>query len=424
MIILPTDHSMSILKNLASSSLVKMAEYAIPIVVTPFLLRTVGAATYGDAAFVLGIGLLAQLIIDFGFNISATQLASVHRHDAHYLHRLYWTIQLSKLMLTLVALALLAGLLAVSPRLGGFGTEILVILMMNAVGSICLSAWFTQGLEIVTVPSALLVGSRLGAAALLVAVVRDDSPVIVVATLMGLGNVIAGLLVTVHLVRLGRVRRGAFDLPLARQTWSASWPLFLASAASSAYMNGGVITLGFFASSEVVGSYALAEKIIKAGQSMLQPIFQVMFPRISYSVSSDAAHAARMLRRCALATLAIGMAQAATFMLFSEDIIRLASGVHDPVASGALLILSIIPLVGGMNNVVGIQHLAASGHGRTYGRVVLGVSLVGLGAMFHWVQAQGATGASLAYAGSELLLLATLTFFAVRLRTTPERAMQ
>ncbi|HBV3523519.1 TPA: oligosaccharide flippase family protein, partial [Klebsiella pneumoniae] len=61
------------LKNLASLGLMQIINYALPIVLMPFLVIKIGISNVGLIATFTAIAAYIQLAIDYGFNLSATR---------------------------------------------------------------------------------------------------------------------------------------------------------------------------------------------------------------------------------------------------------------------------------------------------------------------------------------------------------------
>ena len=52
-----------------------------PLITVPYLTRMLKPSGWGTVAFVLAMSEIVALVIEFGFNLSATREISRHRHD-------------------------------------------------------------------------------------------------------------------------------------------------------------------------------------------------------------------------------------------------------------------------------------------------------------------------------------------------------
>src|SRR5260370_35888620 len=83
------------------------------------------------------------------------------------------------------------------------------------------------------------------------------------------------------------------------------WKMFLFRGSLSLYVGGNAFILGLFTSPQTVAYYAGAERISRAFLSLLTPISQALFPRVSYLVQEARERAAR-LARTSLVVMGIG----------------------------------------------------------------------------------------------------------------------
>ena len=71
--------------------------------------------------------------------------------------------------------------------------------------------------------------------------------------------------------------------------------IFVFRGSSGLYMQANAFVLGLLTNPAVVGLFGGAERIIRAGISMLQPLSQAFFPRVSHSAVKDLEEAGRLL---------------------------------------------------------------------------------------------------------------------------------
>ncbi|MBO7635291.1 MAG: oligosaccharide flippase family protein, partial [Paludibacteraceae bacterium] len=66
-----------ILGNMASLSLLQIANYLIPIIVIPFIVRSLGVETVGKVSYAQNIIQYFTILITFGFDYSATRQIAI-----------------------------------------------------------------------------------------------------------------------------------------------------------------------------------------------------------------------------------------------------------------------------------------------------------------------------------------------------------
>ena len=85
------------LKNIFSSEagqlyIVQLANFAIPLVVFPYLTRTLGLNNFGKYGFGLTLFFLFSFFIEFGFNFSGSRRISID-HERKFTNLIFTNIQ-------------------------------------------------------------------------------------------------------------------------------------------------------------------------------------------------------------------------------------------------------------------------------------------------------------------------------------------
>ncbi|MBN1086315.1 oligosaccharide flippase family protein [Erwinia aphidicola] len=60
-------------KNIAYLALVQVSNFVFPVITLPYLVRTLGVSDYGSIMLSLAIVQYFSLVVDYGFNYSATR---------------------------------------------------------------------------------------------------------------------------------------------------------------------------------------------------------------------------------------------------------------------------------------------------------------------------------------------------------------
>ena len=348
------------------------ASLVLPLVTVPFLARTLGPAMWGQVAAAQGFAMLAGLIVEFGFNISAARMVAQQREEPVRLAGTYAAVTTAQALL--LVLAVLVALTARShvPFLvqnGGLFWAAIIWMIPQVISF----QWYYQGVEQMPRLAALVLAGRIAGLAGVFAVVKSPDDAMYSLLIPGLAGLIAtgwaGLLPCFHL--------------------RPSWP---GPAGIRSVLGGGLALCGFragmalqgaantfllacFLSPQLVGAYAGADRLIRAAGALLEPVLVTVFPRVAYLQASgeagDRGQAESWRRWSRLCLLAAGGAIAVMFWVLAPWLPAWVLGPGYEEATPILRVLALSPLAGVLLQGAGMNGLAARGEDGALNRVVI-----------------------------------------------------
>jgi polysaccharide transporter, PST family len=382
----------------------------LPLISIPYLARVLKPEGWGTVAFVISLGEFMALTIEFGFNLSATREIAQNRDSAERCGRIVSGVMASQCLLAGVAAGVVLLLQNHLPILRDHPSLVWAGLLYGIFQGLN-PIWFFQGLERIRFAAAVEVIGKvcaLGGLFLFVRRPEDQWQVLAVQAAPAFVSTAAGLWLALKCVRLCRP-----DLPLIRQTLERSWPMFLLRSAESLYGVGNAFVLGFFASPASVGYFSMAERISRAIYGFMEPIREVVFPRLSSLAKRSKQRAAKLAQIGSTLMIAGGVILGIGIYLFAPLIIRLAGAGSFTPAVTVLRILALLPPLMAVTYSVGVQWLLSQGREKVVTRIMLGAGVVNLLLAAALAPQFAQDGMALAVVSAETLVCVSL-FFAVR----------
>lgn len=229
--------------------------------------------------------------------------------------------------------------------------------------------WFFQGLEKMRVAAILDIASKVIFTLGILFLIRDPSQVKLVLILQSLGSSFSSAIATFI-----AYRKAQFYLPKFHMVWDTlklGWTMFLFRSAVSFYTIGNTFILGLFAAPEYVGYYAGAEKISKALLGLLNPISQALYPRINYLFHRSKTEAARLSLNSLKLMGSGGVLMGLLAFFFAPFWIRILLGEGYAPAIPALRMLSVLPPLIALSNVLGIQWMLILGLDKQFNFIII-----------------------------------------------------
>lgn len=358
---------------------VQFGRKLLPLVSVPYLARTLGPAGWGTVAFVGALGELIVLLIEFGFNLSATREIARHRDSRDACGGIMAGVLGAQMGLAMAgtALALLAArfipLLRDNPRL-------LLAGLFYAVAQGFLPLWFFQGLERMRVAATLEISGKAVALAGLFIFVHAPADGWKVLALQGIAPALSSVAGIWLAYRAIPFRAPSFEL--VREALRTGWPMFVFRGGESLYGAGNAFILGLFAPPVVVGYFSSAEKIGKAAFGLLNPIREALYPRLSHLAIYNPARGASLARMGAAVMGVGGMVTGGLLYLTAPVLIRILMGQAFDPAVQALRILSVLPFLLSFTYSIGLQWLLPLGRDGVVNRIILAAGALNIGLAF------------------------------------------
>lgn len=336
----------------------------LPLFVMPYLMIKLGASGYGYVGFSLSVIQYLVLVVDFGFNLSATKRIAQVKDNERERNRIFWNVVLAKSLLLLASSAVLGILLLVVPTFQLYSKAILATWPM-VVGNTFTFMWLFQGIGKVRMFSVMNTLSKIIVLPLIFIFVKQTDDYVLAALLQALVFVSTAVISNVYLYQRHLVKWIAPTCKEARVELSESFPLFLSTASTSAYTQLVVIILGFYCTTEEMGRYTSADRIMRALCFLLYvPLNQVFFPKISALAIQCKEQAQRLFRQVRLLVVSV-MILAGMALFFGGPLLPYVLGKDYAGIQDYLYIMAIAPIAIGIGGVYGQMGLVALGNKQT-----------------------------------------------------------
>lgn len=353
----PVSGNRSLWESLASLYAAQFATWLVPFITVPYLARVLGVEEWGRYSLALALSGQLALLVECGLGISGNRQVARLRGDSDAISRALGAGVMSKCVLIVVACIVAAVEYARIPALHANP----LLFWFAAAAGVTQGAnfsWCLYGLDRISTAVALELGARLLAAAsvLLIHAPTDDWRFFAMQTVANAISLAAGVACLMRLNPVCRPSRCAV-VAMLREGLGA----MLCRPGFGIYLGAYTFVLGLFASGRALGEYAGAERIIRGIAALTAPLCLAVFPRLNYAVASNSCDSRRLRALGGLGSLAVGVAASVGTLVFAPFLIRAVLGPSFGSAVVLLRLLSPLPLLAAMNQVLLYQHLLTDG---------------------------------------------------------------
>lgn len=336
------------IQNFLFLAIIQSSNVLISIISMPLLIQNIGVDQFGLVNLALAVIILLNILVGFGYNLSAPREVAINQKDKTALSHLVSNVFSAKILLastaSLIILVAVFGL-----NLFKDYQMILVFSVLMLFSEATLPLWFFQGMEKMKLISIANIFSKLLFLMGIVLFIHSPSQSKWVNFMMGLTGLSINLLLLFYIhASLGiRVYRPEFST--IWRSLKANILLFFSNLASHISINGGLIILSFFSVAETLGMYSLAERIVMVLRMFPAMIIQAIYPNAAKLYASDEKAFFRFLRNVYFRVVLFGIFIAGMTYLTAPWTIRILSRTELQESVTYLQILALVPLLACLN---------------------------------------------------------------------------
>lgn len=264
--------------NFISLTILQVLNMFLPLLILPFLVRKLGLESFGLLIFSQAFVAYFTLIIDYGFNISATREISTHKGDKNYISKVFYSVFFIKLFLFLIS-TLLVSIIIFSFNIFREYYLLHYITFSMIIGQLLFPVWYFQGIEDMKMIAILNVIVKLIYTSMIFIFISSSNDLLYVAGFNSVSFILVGIIA--FYIASKNVMFAKLDFGYIKSFFKESTTIFVSNFFSSMYAISNSFLLGLFTTPALVGIYASFEKIITALKSLYLPLYQALFPYVS-----------------------------------------------------------------------------------------------------------------------------------------------
>ncbi|MBU9889793.1 MAG: flippase, partial [Candidatus Omnitrophica bacterium] len=402
----------TVLGNFASLTTLQAITYILPVIILPYLFRTLGPEKFGLISFAQAFIQYFMILTDYGFSISATKAISLQQGKREKVNEIFSSVMTAKAILAFASLVLLGCAVFFVPKFRQ-DWAVYVLSFGAVIGNTIFPVWLFQGVEKMKHIADINILGGILLAVFIFWSVRGPQDYLMVPLIHSAVILITGLLGQyIALTKLGISFRFPGQTSM-REQLKAGWDIFISNVAINAYTTTRIFAIGLLTNNTITGFYSVAERIASLCQFFpLASFSQALFPRLSKIYHKNKRRAFEFMRKIQQITVNISLLCLPLIFIFSPLIIRLVCGgtYEEAVLSLRLLLVAVFFVSA---NAFRVQFLLVCGKTHIYSRIHVIMAMIGLPVIFLMIASFSYVGAAIATIFIEVGIF-TITFITVR----------
>ena len=343
--------------NFTYLSILEIIGLLLPLISYPYVIRTVGADNYGVVVFCQAIIAYVVIIINFGYNVSATRKISENRTNVFKIREIYSSIVYQKLLI--FAICLVSGLFVLIFLKYDYSVILLGFIGL-CIQEVFFPTWLFQGLERMKFITIITFVAKCSCLILIFLFVHDKKDYACIPVLYSIGCFFTSVLSVIILKKKFDIYFVKVSKYRMKEDFLESLPFFTSRLSAIVMERGNVLVIGTFFSYDMVAIYDLCAKIVSILKTPFSLVAQVIYPNVAKSKNM------LLVKKSIKIVLLFGAFVCLFVYLFAPNIILLLS---DTSMLGAVSILKImvlyVPIVG-ISYLFGASVLVVKGYSREY----------------------------------------------------------
>jgi PST family polysaccharide transporter len=243
-------------------------------------LRVIGKELYGVVIFAQTLVTYVSLIINFGFNLSASKSIAVNRENKQVLSEIVSAVYINKILIWIICLTVYITIISFAPFFKKYYLVYLFSFFMTF-NELLFPVWFFQGIEKMKYTTIINITIRSLFVIAIFVVIRSEQDYSYIPLLNSIGAILAGTTATYIVFRKEHVKFVFLPIRKIYLYFKESIPLFVSIASIQVYANLNKTIIGTFLGMSEVTIYDLGEKIANLLKRPVEMLCNAVFPKIS-----------------------------------------------------------------------------------------------------------------------------------------------
>lgn len=304
------------------------------VLIYPYLIRTLGAESYGLYVFAMSIVTYFVSFVGFGFDLPAVKIIAQYPTDEKLKAHTLSCIYTAKIYLEILSLIVFSIIIFSVPYLRN-NWALLFICFSQTLTNIIFPQWYFQGLQKMRIVTYVQLGLKLISLPFIFLTIHTSNDINAFALIASITSIAGGFGAAVIIRFYDRIRIQLMPFGAVKKWFAEATPFFLSSSASLIKEQSVAILIGVFFGMKDVAIYDLANKIVAVPRLLLTSINGALFPNIVSKFST--ALIKKILRyQVYLCLFIIGL-----IALFGKWVVLLMGGVSLAGSYPLAIILSV-----------------------------------------------------------------------------------
>lgn len=268
-----------IIENYFFMTLLQVLNSVFFLLIYPFLIKTLGASSYGLYVYTLSIVTFFITFVTFGFDMPAVKIIAQYPNDILKKAHTISCVFTAKILLEIIALIAFSILIFTMPYLRA-NWVMLYVVFAQSFTNIIFPQWYFQGVQRMRYVTYIQLAFKLISLPFIFIIIDKPNDVLYFAIITTLASLGGGCVAAYLLQFTEKIKINWIPFSQLKSWFKDAFPFFLSSFVGIIKEQSVIIIIGSFFGMKDVAIYDLANKIIGIPRLLFASVNGAMFPKI------------------------------------------------------------------------------------------------------------------------------------------------
>ncbi|WP_245539710.1 oligosaccharide flippase family protein [Riemerella columbina] len=383
-----------LIENILSLGVLQLVNLLMPLVVLPYLLKTIGFNHYGIIVVAASLVMYFQSLTDYSFAITGTRDVAIFRESKKKLDLIFSKIMTVKLLFLVISLLVISGIVFLIPKFSDY-KEIVFLSTGILIGNVLFPDWFFQGIEKMKFITIINTSVKILFTILVFIFIKGKNDFWIYPLLQSLGYVFSGLIALMVILFHYKVKFHFLKRKKIIQTIKDNFPIFINQFMPVLYNNTSSFLLGIMVSNSAAGIFDSLKKIIDMAIMFIGVISRAFFPFMNRQKNFFPKYKKMLLSIASLLAIIILLFSKYIFSYFSID-------YKNSIFILGILCVGILGIA--IYNIFGTNYLIVNRKDKLVMKNTFYASILGFAISFPLIYYLGIIGGAISLSFSRLFL--------------------
>lgn len=322
-----------VVENYFFMTALQIISSAFGVLIYPYLIRVLGAESYGLYVFAIATISYFVGIVSFGFSFPGVKAIAQNKDNLQVKSTVVSSVFTSKIFLGIISSVIFTVLLFTIPLLKEH-KSIFIIAYAQILSEIFFPIWYFQGVQKMKIVTYFQLASRILSLPFIFILVRSSNDLLMYAAIASLSVVLPALALYIYLIRHENLTIRLQPISKLNTYFKEAMPFFWSSTAGTIKQESVTIIIGACFGMKDVALYDLANKLIMLPRMLTMSINTALFPKVIENMKTET------IKKIEKYETMIGLAVVLFVVVFGYWIIWLLGGKEMTGAYPLAIVLS------------------------------------------------------------------------------------